>query len=61
MYFKMLQSAELFSKFSIPKDTQFISTIFGENEQCFPNKNDIYKSVETYKTKIRNICKIIQS
>jgi len=33
-----IQRAELFSKFSIPQDTQIISTILGENEQCFPNK-----------------------
>ena len=32
-----LQRAELFSNFLIPQDTQFISTILGENEQCFPN------------------------
>ena len=35
-----LQRAELFSKFSIPQDTQIISTILGENEQCFPNTSN---------------------
>ena len=30
-----IQRAELFSKFSIPQDTQFISTILGENELNF--------------------------
>ena len=34
---KKIQRAELFSKFSIPPDTQIISTILGKNEQCFPN------------------------
>ena len=54
MYFKKLQRAELFSKFSIPQDTQFISTILGENEQCFPNTllNNKY-TVNAYESTFR--------